>query len=254
MAGGTINAYIDEAWRCSSGVGGCSGPIPYPLAGFDASQCSWKAHVQCPMLNLWRPSLCGYWTPATFDQYANVGWFGLLKPSKREGDIDHLTPRLLYGRLQEQWSGVTHAWGWLWLLLASLIIGGVCTYVVLSEHRKRAAQVRELEARTSAIGSARSTRSPLGVAGSPTRERRPSFRAQPVGPSSRATSGTNSATRSPDPANLNTLHAFPPTVGGGTFTVSSAMMKSDSPILTAANSSSPLLPALHTVAKAPNES
>jgi hypothetical protein len=35
VAGGAINSYIDESWRGTFGVGGCSGPVPYPLPGFD---------------------------------------------------------------------------------------------------------------------------------------------------------------------------------------------------------------------------
>jgi hypothetical protein len=161
VAGGTINSFVDETWRASSGVGGCSSPIPYPLPGFDASQCSWKAHVQCPSLNLWHHSLCGFWTPATFDQYTNVAWFGMLRPAPQAGDVDRLTPRLLYGKLQEQWSGVGSNWAWIGLMVLTLAVAAAATFHTRNQFQKRRQQVLELETR--AASASLSGRSPLGV-------------------------------------------------------------------------------------------
>lgn len=163
ILGGTINSYIDEAWKCSTGVGGCSGPVPYPLPGFDPSQCSWKAHVQCPQMNLWRKSLCGFYTPATYDSYSNQGWYGLLRVSPQAGDVDKLTPRLIYGRLQQLWSpSQQHAWVWVLMLALALFVAVGLTVRTQTEFIKRRAQVTEIEARSSAKNSARG-RSPLGV-------------------------------------------------------------------------------------------
>lgn len=211
VAGGTINSWVDEAWRCTSGVGGCGGPVPYPLPGFDESQCSWKAHVGCPQMNLWRKSLCGYWTPATFDHYSNQGWYGLMRPSPRWGDVDQLTPRLLYGKLQEHWGPGTGGgrvkgnWAWIVLLAVSMTVAAAITMHVQAQFRKRSAQVAELESKSSALASATGRSPQLGVgvgiaaaaaAGSPRR----SSRTGPAGRSSRATTaaGVSSSSRSPD--------------------------------------------------------
>lgn len=207
VAGGTINSWIDEAWKCSQGVGGCYGPVPYPLPGFDASQCSWKAHVSCPQRNLWRPSLCGYWTPATFDHYSNQGWYGLLKPIPQWGDVDRLRPRLLYGKLQEHW-GSLRASGrvrgnlpWLFLLAVSLAVGTLLTMHFQQQFRRRSAQVAELEATKSGLmgyGGVAATsveRSPL-LGGARGTDRR-SSRSIPAGRSSRAAGGAGVSSRSP---------------------------------------------------------
>lgn len=167
VAGGTINSWVDEAWKASTGVAGCGGPVPYPLPGFDPSQCAWKAHVQCPMLNLWRPSLCGFWTPATFDGYSNQGWYGLMRPSPQAGDVDRLTPRLLYGRLQQQWNPHARAWGWLLLLGLSFAAALLLTQRTFADWKRRSAQVRDLELRSAASASSSASSSAFGHGRSP---------------------------------------------------------------------------------------
>lgn len=151
-------------------------------------------------MNLWRKSLCGYWTPATFDKYANVGWFGLLRPEAHQGDIDRLTPRLLYGRLQDLWLEDRSEWSWIILFLVSLTVATFLTYHTRTEWLKRSAQVRELESRASVLSSASRQRvgvnpsSPLlGTIQQPKERRSSGSRmhghGQP-GPSSRAVAGT----------------------------------------------------------------
>jgi hypothetical protein len=193
-------------------VGGCYGPVPYPLPGFDPSQCSWKAHVSCPQNNLWRPSLCGYWTPATFDHYSNQGWYGLLKPQAVFGDVDRLRPRLLYGKLQEHW-GSSRASGrvrgniaWMLLLCVSLGVAGLLTLHYQRQFLRRSAQVADLEGIGGKSGGglgggssgAATGRSPLpGGRGSPkgaSAADRRAARNIPAGRSSRATpSGSGSS-------------------------------------------------------------
>jgi len=214
VAGGLINSWVDESWKCTSGVVGCGGPIPYPLPGFDPSLCGWKAHVNCPQLNLWRPSLCGFWTPATFDQYSNQAWYGIVKPTPQRGDVDHLTPRLVYGKLQQTWNRSQDSWIWMTTMIISALIVAAITSYTQHRYNKRLKQVSELEMRSVGGGpSASSLRSPLsiGVPAIPPSSDRRAARAGPAGRSSRALPPRASTARAASAAvSTNSPTSIPP--------------------------------------------
>lgn len=42
VAGGFYLSWLDESWRCTQNVGGCWGPVPFNVPGFDPSLCAWK--------------------------------------------------------------------------------------------------------------------------------------------------------------------------------------------------------------------
>mmetsp|Transcript_875 Transcript_875/g.1184 ORF Transcript_875/g.1184 Transcript_875/m.1184 type:complete len:611 (-) Transcript_875:166-1998(-) len=116
ILGGFVMAWIDEAWKttthfptniCADNTkkakkGGWK--YHYPHSKFDPKTCDFKAHVECPNLNIWKPSLCGQFMPAFPDHYLNEGFFGINKVSGIDGtNVNQLEPRLLYVVLQDMW-------------------------------------------------------------------------------------------------------------------------------------------------------
>mmetsp|Transcript_22032 Transcript_22032/g.42772 ORF Transcript_22032/g.42772 Transcript_22032/m.42772 type:complete len:591 (-) Transcript_22032:63-1835(-) len=116
VLGGFVMAWIDEAWKttthfptniCADNTkkakkGGWK--YHYPHKKFDPKTCDFKAHVECPNLNIWKPSLCGQFMPAFPDHYLNEGFFGINKVKGVDGtDVNELEQKLVYVVLQDMW-------------------------------------------------------------------------------------------------------------------------------------------------------
>jgi hypothetical protein len=141
LAGIVLFEWTDEWWKSSVAVRGCYGPVPYGKPGFEPGQCEYKAHADCPFKDLWWQSLCGFPTPATFDHYANVAWFGIMKIQAQAGDIDRVVPRLAYRAIQALWKEQSNMY-WLYILIACL---GLCIIILMWIYRKWQRRLEELQ-------------------------------------------------------------------------------------------------------------
>eukprot|EP00471_Norrisiella_sphaerica_P001695 CAMPEP_0184486358 /NCGR_PEP_ID=MMETSP0113_2-20130426/7850_1 /TAXON_ID=91329 /ORGANISM="Norrisiella sphaerica, Strain BC52" /LENGTH=589 /DNA_ID=CAMNT_0026868187 /DNA_START=125 /DNA_END=1891 /DNA_ORIENTATION=- len=116
VMGGYVMAWIDEAWKttthfptniCADNTkkkknGGWK--YHFPHKKFDPKTCDFKAHVECPNLNIWKPSLCGQYMPAFPDHYLNEGFFGINTVYGVDGtNVNGIEPRLVYAVLQDMW-------------------------------------------------------------------------------------------------------------------------------------------------------
>lgn len=116
VVGGFAMAWTDEAWKttthyptsiCSDNAlksknGGWE--FHYPHKKFRPETCGFKAHVDCPNLDIWRPSLCGQYLPAFPDHYLNEGFFGINRVVGVEGtSVNQLEQRIAYLELQRLW-------------------------------------------------------------------------------------------------------------------------------------------------------
>lgn len=130
VAGGCIMAWIDEWWKTTWHVQGCTSPNPYPSPEFDPSTCEYKAHVDCPNRDIRRQSLCGYPLASAFDGYVNEGYFGIMGVfPRREGQMDGLRQKLLYFYLRDVWVPQTSN-TWLWMIFCVMLLS-ISTLVVL---------------------------------------------------------------------------------------------------------------------------
>lgn len=132
VAGGFVMAWVDEQWKTSLNVKGCSGMVKWPDVGFDSTTCDFKAHADCPSQNISIPHLCGYPLGSPFDGYVNEGYFGIMTPSLPTGRgvvagaVDHLRPKLLYGSLRTLWAAPVPQ-TWLWITSGVLLFSlGLC--------------------------------------------------------------------------------------------------------------------------------
>jgi hypothetical protein len=164
---------VDESWRCTMAniVSSCWGPVPYPLPGFDQKQCGWKSHPNCPYLNLWKKSLCGFWVPdyITYDSYVNVGWFGIMKPIPQNGQVDRLIPRLIYGKLQLLWKEpiTDHFFIPIWfepfmIALCVIFILSFCLYITRSDFLRNNILIQKFTYSTSAASAMASPKTTYG--------------------------------------------------------------------------------------------
>lgn len=117
--------WVDEWWKTAVSVARCWSWQPYGTPGFDAGQCQYKAHVDCPNkgisprtyasrrgngmiiyveIDITQPSLCGFWMDYPYDKYVNEGYWGIMRPSRSsDGSPDVLVPRAVYTSLQALW-------------------------------------------------------------------------------------------------------------------------------------------------------
>mmetsp|Transcript_4245 Transcript_4245/g.9944 ORF Transcript_4245/g.9944 Transcript_4245/m.9944 type:complete len:616 (-) Transcript_4245:337-2184(-) len=144
VLGGYVMAWIDEAWKttthfptniCADNTkkkvhGGWR--YHYPNKKFDPKTCDFKAHVSCPNLNIWKPSLCGQYMPAFPDHYLNEGFFGINKVYGVENtNVNGIEPRLLYAVLQDMWlPRIEPVVGWQRAATATLMTAGIATVLI----------------------------------------------------------------------------------------------------------------------------
>lgn len=104
VLGGFAMSWVDEYWKNSDVVAGCTKRIlnGKPTIG----ECDFKAHIDCPHEDPWKNALCGHFFPNTFDSYVNEGWFGINRPkfTGRAGH-DSLIPRKVFYDLAKVYGG-----------------------------------------------------------------------------------------------------------------------------------------------------
>jgi hypothetical protein len=103
---GSVMAWSDEYWKTQISVKGCNPTWGNP--NFNAGNCEWKAHADCPNPDINYNSLCGYWLPATSDGYVNEGWFGINRIQKNLSNpgVDLVSPRSVYFHFRKQFAQV----------------------------------------------------------------------------------------------------------------------------------------------------
>mmetsp|Transcript_32613 Transcript_32613/g.45536 ORF Transcript_32613/g.45536 Transcript_32613/m.45536 type:complete len:636 (+) Transcript_32613:130-2037(+) len=161
--GGYVMAWIDEAWKtttkfptniCADNTkkkknGGWK--YHYPHKKFDPKTCDFKAHVECPNLNIWKPSLCGQYMPAFPDHYLNEGFFGINTVYGVENtNVNGIEPRLVYAVLQDMWlPKIAPIIGWHKAAMATLMTASIATVGVTIWSCQRHFQGRTLPPRPS---------------------------------------------------------------------------------------------------------